>query len=268
MICFPHAKINIGLRIVEKRSDGFHNIETVFYPIHGLYDCLEIHQSQELHFTNTGLEIDAPIEKNLCVRAWHVLNAHTPIPPIAIHLHKHIPFGAGLGGGSADAAFVLTALNSYFNLQLSIETLEQLALQLGSDCPFFIQSTPVFAEGRGEVFSPCSIKLTNYFIVLANPNIHVSTAMAYAGVSPHKRPHTMLHDLSINPAKWKGVIENDFEASVFQQFPAIQELKETMYNLGAVYAAMSGSGSTVFGIFESEIEIPTNIPVIWKGRLL
>ena len=151
-----------------------------------------------------------------------------------------------------NAAFVLTALNSYFNLQLSIETLE-LALQLGATA-HFLYNLPVFAEGRGEVFSPCSIKLTNYFIVLANPNIHVSTAMAYAGVSPNKRPHTMLHDLSINPAEWKGVIENDFEASVFQQFPAIQELKELMYTLGAVYAAMSGSGSTVFGILNRKLK--------------
>jgi 4-diphosphocytidyl-2-C-methyl-D-erythritol kinase len=268
MICFPHSKINIGLRIVEKRNDGFHNIETVFYPIHGLYDCLEIHESQKLSFTNTGLEIDAPIEKNLCVRAWQILNSYKSIPPVAIHLHKHIPFGAGLGGGSADAAFVLTALNSYYNLQLSVEIIEKLALELGSDCPFFIQSKPVFAEGRGELFSSCSINLANYYIVLANPNIHVSTAMAYAGVTPHKRPHTMLHDLSTNPHEWKGVIENDFETSVFKQFPAIKELKNTMYNHGAIYAAMSGSGSTVYGIFENEVDVPHYIPVIWKGRLL
>lgn len=267
MICFPHAKINIGLRIVEKRTDGFHNIETVFYPIHGLYDCLEIHQSHELHFTNTGLHIDAPVEKNLCVRAWHVLHEYTAIPPVAIHLHKHIPFGAGLGGGSADAAFLLTALNSYFNLNISDSTLQELALQLGSDCPFFIQSKPVFAQGRGEIFSHCTIDLQTYYIVLVNPNIHVSTAQAYAGVKPTKRSQTMIHELNNKPHTWKGIIENDFEQSVFETFPAIKTAKDTLYELGAVYAAMSGSGSTVFGIFESETEIPSSIPVIWKGLL-
>ena len=267
MICFPNAKINIGLRVIEKRSDGFHNIETVFYPIHGLYDCLEFFESKELQFENTGLVIDASIEKNLCVKAWRILNEKYSIPSIRMHLHKNIPFGAGLGGGSADAAFLLVALNTYFSLGLQIQELEQLALQLGSDCPFFIQNTPIFAEGRGEIFTKCTVDLKNYYIVLANPAIHVSTAEAYGGVIPYTRANTLLQDFPNSITHWKGIIENDFEKSVFKTHPKIEELKYYFYSIGALYAAMSGSGSTVFAIFEQEPCVAEHIPIIWKGFL-
>lgn len=267
MICFPNAKINIGLRIIEKRSDCFHNIETVFYPIHGLYDCLEIVDSNEISFTNSGLVIDAPIDKNLCVQAWRKLHELYKIPVIAIYLHKVIPFGAGLGGGSADAAFLLVMLNEYFDLKIDINTLQKIALTIGSDCPFFIKNTPVFAEGRGEVFTECNVSLQGKYIVLVNPNIHVSTAEAYGGVKPRRRENTLLQDICISDKQWKGIVENDFETTVFANHPRIGSLKNQMYDLGAEYAAMSGSGSTVFGIFSKEIDIPQNLPTIWKGFL-
>jgi 4-diphosphocytidyl-2-C-methyl-D-erythritol kinase len=267
MLTFPNAKINIGLRITEKRPDGYHNLESLFYPVKGLYDCIEIGEAKELTFENTGLYIDAPMEKNLCVKAWHLMNEHYNITPIRIHLHKVIPFGAGLGGGSADAAFMLTALNEYFNLNITIEKLEELALQLGSDCPFFIQNQPKFVAGRGEIFTPTPIDLTGYYIVLANPQIHVSTAQAYAGVKPYKREKSLFQEIDSNPRNWQGVIENDFEQSVFARYPTIEKLKNNMYAAGAVYAAMSGSGSTVFGIFEQKpVEFVCN-NYIWQGFL-
>ncbi len=267
MLTFPNAKINIGLRITEKRPDGYHNLESLFYPVKGLYDCLEIGEAKELTFENTGLHIDAPKEKNLCVKAWHLMNEYYSIAPVRIHLHKVIPFGAGLGGGSADAAFVLTALNEFFSLNITIEELEKLALQLGSDCPFFIQNQPKFVAGRGEIFIPTSIDLTGYYIVLANPHIHVSTAQAYAGVKPYNREQSLFQEIHSNPRNWRGIVENDFEQSVFALHPAIEALKNKMYATGAVYAAMSGSGSTVYGIFE---EKPAKIvcnDVIWEGIL-
>ncbi|MDR2963682.1 MAG: 4-(cytidine 5'-diphospho)-2-C-methyl-D-erythritol kinase [Bacteroidales bacterium] len=266
MLTFPNAKINIGLRIVEKRSDGYHNLESLFYPVRGLRDCLEIGSAHELQFINTGLHIDAPAEKNLCVTAWKLLHEQYGIAPVRIHLHKIIPFGAGLGGGSADAAFVLTALNEYFDLQLSVETVEVLALQLGSDCPFFVRNRPQFVQGRGEIFTPATIDLSGYYIVLVNPGIHVSTAQAYAGVKPLKRAKTLFEEFDPNPQHWRGVVENDFEPSVCTQFPAIAELKTAMYAAGALYAAMSGSGSTVYGIFEEKPQVQFK-NIIWEGGL-
>ena len=267
MLCFPNAKINIGLRIIEKRTDGYHNLESLFYPVKGLYDCLEIGNAKQLLFENTGLLIDAPMDKNLCVKAWKLLHERYEIAPVRIHLHKAIPFGAGLGGGSADAAFVLSALNEYCNLQLPVEILENLALQLGSDCPFFIQNQPKFVEGRGEIFTPTTIDLTSYYIVLANPHIHVSTAQAYAGVKPYKCEKSLFQEIDSNPRNWQGGVENDFEQSVFAQYPTIGKLKNDMYAAGAVYAAMSGSGSTVFGIFEQKPTVHICNDVIWQGVL-
>lgn len=267
MLCFPNAKINIGLRIIEKRSDGYHNLESLFYPVKGLYDCLEIGEAEQLLFENTGLLIDAPVDKNLCVKAWKLLHERYEIAPVRIHLHKVIPFGAGLGGGSADAAFVLAVLNEYCNLQLPVEIVENLALQLGSDCPFFIQNQPKFVEGRGEIFTPATIDLTSYYIVLANPRIHISTAQAYASVKPYKREKSLFQEMDSNPRNWQGVVENDFEQSVFAQYPTIDRLKNDMYTAGAVYAAMSGSGSTVFGIFEQKPTVHICDDIIWQGVL-
>lgn len=267
MIQFPYAKINIGLRVIEKRNDGFHNIETIFYPLYGLYDCLELFESKELRFENTGIAIDAPLEQNLCIKAWQLLHAHYGIPPVAIHLHKRIPFGAGLGGGSSNAAYMLRMLNEYFSLSLTTEQLQTHALALGSDCPFFIQSQPVFAEGRGEKFSSCSLSLAGMYMVLLHPAIHVSTAQAYSRVEPQKHCSSLSDAIPTDIALWKSEVKNDFETSVFQQFPYIEELKHSLYSMGAVYASMSGSGSAVFGLFESKPLPEKSLPVVWQGVL-
>ncbi len=267
MICFPNAKINIGLHITEKRQDGYHNIETIFYPIHGLCDCLEFLESSELIFENEGIQIDTPLEKNICVKAWNTFKSHFNIPPIHIILYKNIPFGGGLGGGSADAAFMLSALNSYFSVGATTEQLEQMALELGSDCPYFIHNKPMFAEGRGELLKPIQLSLKGYWILLAKPNIAVSTAKAYEGIVPVKPEKKLIEVLPQNPKEWNGIVQNDFERTIFAAHPEIGQLKETMYQLGAVYASMSGSGATVYGIFDKEITVPKTIPTVWFGLI-
>lgn len=267
MICFPNAKINIGLRVTEKRPDGFHNIETIFYPVHGLCDCLEFLESPEFIFENQGIQIDAPPEKNICVKAWNVFKSHFNIPPVHIILYKNIPFGGGLGGGSADAAFMLSTLNSYFSVGATTEELKQMALELGSDCPFFIHNKPMFAEGRGEIFSSIQLSLKDYWILLAKPDIGINTAEAYRGIIPNKPKTSLKESLPQNISDWKGTVTNDFEKTVFANHPEIAQLKDTMYKLGAVYASMSGSGATVYGIFDKEISVPKTIPNIWFGQL-
>jgi len=267
MICFPNAKINIGLRVTEKRPDGYHNIETIFYPVHGLCDCLEFMESNELKFENVGIQIDTPPEKNLCVKAWNIFHSHYDIPPIHILLYKHIPFGGGLGGGSADASFLLSAINEHFSVGASNEQLEQMALEIGSDCPFFIQNKPVFAEGRGEIFSPITISLRGYWILLAKPDIAVGTAEAYRGTKPFKRSQKLCDEIPQNITNWKEIVTNDFEPSIFINHPAIANLKTQIYEMGAIYASMSGSGATVYGIFDHEISIPDELPLVWFGQL-
>jgi len=266
MIVFPNAKINIGLSITEKRPDGFHNIETVFYPVHGFCDCLEFIESKELTFENLGIHIDAPIEKNLCVKAWKVFKKYYDIPPIHIVLYKNIPFGGGLGGGSADASFLLSAINEQFTVGATTEELEKMALELGSDCPFFINNKPIFAQGRGEIFSPISISLANYWIVLAKPDVAVGTAEAYRGVTPFKRDKNLAETIPANIADWNNIVVNDFEQSIFKLHPEIELVKNKLYESGAVYASMSGSGATVYGIFEKETNI-SDLPVVWQGFL-
>jgi 4-diphosphocytidyl-2-C-methyl-D-erythritol kinase len=257
MITFPNAKINLGLHIVEKRPDGYHNLETVFYPIN-LQDALEVkvlensEQPYKLHVSGTAIEGNA--EDNLVVKAYQMLKADFPMPPIDIHLFKHIPTGAGLGGGSADCAFMLKLLNEKFNLSLTAEALETYAARLGADCAFFVRNTPVFASGIGNVFEPIDLSLKGYHIVLVKPDIHVSTKDAYAGVTP-KRPEVSLKEVIRQPLEtWKECLKNDFESSIFTRFPEIAAIKDKLYDLGAVYAAMSGSGSAVYGIFKNPIE--------------
>lgn len=267
MICFPNAKINIGLRVTEKRLDGYHNLETIFYPIHGFYDCLEFFEAKEFKLENIGIQIDSPIEKNLCYKAWKLFRDQFDIPPIHIKLLKNIPFGGGLGGGSADASFLLSALNTYFSVGASDEVLEKIALQIGSDCPFFVKNTPVFAEGRGEIFSTIDLSLKNYWIVLLKPDVVVGTAEAYKGVSPQKRIKKLIDEIPENISLWKNIVENDFEVSVFSNHKEIAECKKNLYDLGALYASMSGSGATVYGVFENEVDIPKQLPLIWQGEL-
>jgi 4-diphosphocytidyl-2-C-methyl-D-erythritol kinase len=252
MLVFPNCKINLGLHIVGKREDGFHNLETVFYPV-PFKDALEIipFTNTDIEFTATGLAVDGNAADNLCVKAYHLLKQDFPeVPSVKIHLHKAIPLGAGLGGGSADAAFMLKLLNEKFHLNLSTDQLINYALQLGSDCPFFIINKPCFATGRGEVLEETTLELSAYKIVLINPRIHVNTGWAFSNITP-ALPIKSIKEIIQQPIyTWKDELKNDFETAVFTAHPAIKAIKETLYAQGAIYAAMSGSGSTVFGIFE------------------
>lgn len=256
MITFPNAKINLGLHITEKRPDGYHNLETVFYPI-PLDDALEIHLLNSpsnckyaLHLS--GIEVTGKVEDNLVVKAYLLLDKDFQLPPIDIHLFKHIPSGAGLGGGSADAACMLKLLNERFSLNLTVEQLERYAATLGADCAFFIQNKPTFAEGIGNIFSPIPLSLTGYQLVVVKPDIFVSTREAFSQIKPHRPEYSLRESLSHPIEEWKESVVNDFEASVFPQYPAIKEIKKELYRQGAAYASMSGSGSSVFGLFKTE----------------
>ena len=248
MITFPNAKINIGLHVVSRREDGYHNLETVFYPVQ-LSDALEMVESSEIQFSFSGIPIKGPVENNLVYKAWKMLNDDLDIPPVHFHLHKTIPFGAGLGGGSSDAAFALKMLNDFFKLGLNSERLEKYAGQIGADCTFFIHNKPVLAKGIGNEFSPVNIDLSSCEIVIVKPEVMVSTPEAYRNIAPSK-PGFDLHQLSGLPVReWKNVVVNDFEKSIFPRYPEIEKLKDALYKAGAEYASMSGSGSAVYGIF-------------------
>lgn len=259
MITFPNIKINLGLSITEKRPDGYHNLETVFYPV-ALEDALEIRTNPEAQQKFTlhqhGMEIAGNPENNLVVKAYLLLDKEFHLPPVEIHLYKHIPSGAGLGGGSSDAAFMLKLLNEHYNLQLSDNQLEDYAATLGADCAFFIKNTPTYAEGIGNIFSPIELSLKGYRIMIVKPDVFVSTREAFANIRPH-RPEYPIREVIRRPvAEWKDTLINDFEASVFPQYPVIGEIKEELYHQGAIYASMSGSGSSVFGLFAAGTTLP------------
>jgi 4-diphosphocytidyl-2-C-methyl-D-erythritol kinase len=259
MILFPNAKINIGLYVTEKRPDGFHNLESAFFPTNWT-DILEITPQDSFEFSSSGLAISGNVENNLCYRAYQLLREAYQIPGVHIHLHKIIPMGAGLGGGSSDAAFTLMGLRDLFDLPLSNQDLIPFAQKLGSDCAFFLKNSPAFGKGKGDELSPIDCSIKDKFLVLIYPKIAISTQEAYANirVSPAKN---YLPDALKKPiSEWKSTIQNDFEDSVFPKYPILKEIKEELYALGAIYASMSGSGSTLFGIFENEIEIPEK----WK----
>ncbi len=266
MIVFPNAKINLGLHILRRRPDGFHDIETVFYPA-PLKDALEIVPAPAaetgIQLELSGLPIAGLPEDNLCLKAWHLLKKDFPtLPSVKAYLLKAIPMGGGLGGGSADGAFMLRLLNSKFQLNLPGPALLRYAAQLGSDCPFFILNQPCIATGRGELLEPLALDLAAYRLVLANPGIHVNTGWAFAQLDPalFTRPRPQLAELLQQPVNsWKGQLNNDFETPVFEQYPAIKELRNRLYQQGAVYAAMSGSGSTVYGLFEKNKPLPTPV---------
>ncbi|HDR51463.1 MAG TPA: 4-(cytidine 5'-diphospho)-2-C-methyl-D-erythritol kinase [Mariniphaga anaerophila] len=248
MIVFPNAKINIGLHVVSKRPDGYHNLETVFYPVQ-LFDALEMAETGKAGITFSGLPVEGPADENLVMKAYRILKKDFGLPPVQFHLHKNIPAGAGLGGGSSDAAFTLKMLNNYFKLQITSEKLKDYAAQLGADCSFFIDNKPAFAEGIGDLLSCVDIDLSQFHIVVLKPEISVSTAEAYRNVIP-AQPVFKLEGLPAVPVDhWKDVVKNDFENSVFLRFPEIKRWKEKLFELGAIYASMSGSGSAVFGIF-------------------
>lgn len=250
MIVFPNAKINIGLNVVERRPDGFHNIESIFYPVKELFDVLEVVESDELKFTSSGIAIPGSHDDNLCLKAYRVIKADFDIASVHIHLHKVIPIGAGLGGGSADAAFTLKALNELFKLQLTDEQLINYARKLGSDCAFFIKNSPVYAFGKGDEFEPVVLDLSNYNIKIEYPNTHIGTAEAYAGVSPKKSVKSIKEAIHLPISEWRNALKNDFEDSIFLNHPQIKSVKEKFYTEGALYASMTGSGSAVFGVFK------------------
>lgn len=260
MIIFPNAKINIGLNITEKRDDGFHNIESIFYPI-TLRDALEVIENKDqtderIIITSSGITIPGNTKDNLCYYAYHLIAADYPLPNVKVHLHKHIPIGAGLGGGSADAAYFIRLLSDTFDLGLSWGELHNYARQLGSDCSFFITSKAAYVKGKGDKYETIKLNLSSYYAALVYPAIHINTAKAYNDVKPKMPLRSLEHDILNLPInQWKNNIHNDFEDSIFPKFPEIKTIKEKLYLNGATYAAMSGSGSSVFGIFENKTNL-------------
>ena len=272
MLFFPNCKINLGLKITGKRADGYHNIETVFFSV-PLKDAIEIIDNvstlDTVEFTQSGIPLEGLQYDNLCIKAWQLLKNDFPsLPSIKLHLHKAIPTGAGLGGGSADGSFTLVFLNQKYSLNLSENQLLAYALQLGSDCPFFILNTPCLATGRGELLQPIQLSLSGYRLVLVNPGIHVNTQWAFSQIklaepatnNTNNIKQSLSSIISGSIDHWKNQLTNDFEIPVFEKFPLIQSIKETLYEKGALYASMSGSGSSVYGIFK-DIDIPSlNFP--------
>lgn len=254
MILFPNAKINIGLNIIEKRPDNYHNIESVFFPI-PLCDVLEVVEAEETTLHLSGIPIDGDSNDNLIMKAYRLMKDEYDLPPVEIHLEKIIPFGAGIGGGSADAAFTLKALNELFKLNLNSGLLKQMAAKIGADCSFFIDNTPSYVTGIGEILEPIELNLKGKFLVLVKPDDHISTKEAYANIHP-QRPKVSIKEIIHRPInEWRGNIRNDFEESVFPQHPKVADIKEKLYELGADYASMTGSGSSVFGLFSEEVDI-------------
>ncbi len=251
MILFPSAKINLGLHVRYKRPDGYHEIESCMVNI-PLYDILEIIPSEKFSFTQSGITIEGNPEQNLCVKAYRLMQEQFDIPGVNMYLRKQIPMGAGMGGGSSDAAHVMTGLRNLFGISCSNEELETLAASLGSDCPFFINNSPKIASGRGEVLKNIDLDLKGFWLKVVYPGIHISTQVAYESIVP-KDPLVNLENLIMGDiSNWRESLMNDFEPGIFQKFPILAEIKSNMYDEGAIYAAMSGSGSTVFGIFESK----------------
>jgi 4-diphosphocytidyl-2-C-methyl-D-erythritol kinase len=249
MIVYPNAKINIGLNVLEKRADGYHELSSVFYPVKDLCDILEILPSTEFSFSSSGIKI--PGKGNICAKAFEMLKQDFGISNVSIHLHKQIPIGAGLGGGSADGGFMLKALNTFFDLKIGNTQLEKYALQLGSDCPFFIENIPRYVQGIGENMSSFDLDLSAYELKFIFPELHISTAEAYGGITP-KKPETNLLDLINQPIEnWKTKVKNDFEVTAFAKHPQLEKMKEKLYSDGAIYASMSGSGSVLYGVFNS-----------------
>ena len=249
MIVYPNAKINIGLNVLEKQADGYHKLSSAFFPVNDLYDILEILPAKHSSFSSSGIAI--PGNSNICVKAFELLKADFEIENVIMHLHKQIPIGAGLGGGSADGAFALKALNEIFKLELSIIELEDYALQLGADCPFFIENSPKYITGIGEKMRNINLDLSSYKLKFIYPELHISTAEAYGGIIP-SQPKTNLLDLINQPIEnWKKSVKNDFEVAAFAKYPELAKMKEQLYADGAIYASMTGSGSVIYGVFVS-----------------
>jgi len=272
MLLFPNAKINIGLNIISRRDDGYHNIETLFFPV-GLKDALEFveNSSGQINLSMSGIPMDLDPRNNLIVKAYHLLASKNRLPGLDVHLHKAIPFGAGLGGGSSDAAFFLNGLNDYFALGLSKAELKTLAYQLGADCSFFIENRPALATGIGEILKPLEVNLPGYHLLIVKPSFGVPTKEAYARTIPSVPAIPLAESIKKKPGEWMNLVRNDFEFSVFQVYPEIEKIKNYLIEKGAVYASMSGSGSSVFGLFTSEPDLSgsffKNDYFIWKELL-
>lgn len=283
MICFPNAKINLGLHVTEKREDGFHNIETIFYPV-GWNDALEVIETKKsglvtssavpdnrrgvekfnLHLS--GLPVSGNVSDNLLCKAYQLIQQSKPLPSLEVYLHKVLPMGAGLGGGSADAAFFINLLNEQFDLKFTETERMNIARQLGSDCAFFIKNKPVLATQKGDVFTDLDLDLSHLYIAIIYPNIHSNTKEAYSLVKPQQPSRSLLEIIQQPISSWKNELVNDFEKSIFSLYPVVEKTKNDLYHLGAVYASMSGSGSAVFGLFEHRPEIKTNFPH-WVGKM-
>lgn len=255
MLAFANAKINLGLHVTEKRPDGYHNLETVFYPAK-IHDVVEITDAIETSCVTKGIDIPGDSTDNICLRAYELLKNDYALPAQQITLLKNIPVGAGLGGGSADAAFLIRLLNTKFELGISVGSMQEYARKLGADCAFFIENMPVYATGKGDEFSPLAIDLSPYFMVLVKPAVHVSTADAYAGLQPVMPAVPLKELISLPMGDWRKQLKNDFEKHVFVKYPEIAQIKEELYASGATFALMSGSGSSVYAIFESPLTLP------------
>ncbi len=272
MIHFAPAKINLGLHVLEKRPDGYHNLQTLMVPT-GLCDLLEItplHEEGEgFRFEQTGIPLEEGSGVNLCVKAWELVTRELPVPPLLIHLHKQIPVGAGLGGGSSDATHTIMGINRLMGNPLPGDTLHAMAARLGSDCAFFLHDRAMLAEGRGEILTPAGVDLRGIWLVLFHPGVHLSTAEAYRGISPSP-DRTDLRTLLEQPMeRWKDTLQNDFEKTVFREHPVMGEMKASIYAAGAIYASLSGSGSAMYGLFESPPVLGDELArhILWKGLL-
>jgi len=267
MIVFPNCKINIGLDVIRRRPDGYHDIETVMYPVYGLYDSLEIIRNERggTVFTTSGLPVGCDAVDNLVMRAYELLRSEYGIGAVRMHLHKNIPSGAGLGGGSSDAAFAVKALDSLFGMEMTREKMESFCYSLGSDVPFFIRNTPQLCSGRGEIMTPVELDLTGKYIAVINPGIHISTAEAYAGITTATAESPLSERISSPIEEWTGKVENTFEKTIFVKHPKIGMLKKSLYSCKALYALMTGSGSALYGIFENN---PSCISTIYEDAFI
>lgn len=269
MVSFPPCKINVGLHVTSKRDDGYHDIVTCFYPV-PWHDVLEIVPANDFTFSMSGTPVPGAAADNLCMRAYDLLKKEYRLKPVAIHLMKNIPVGAGLGGGSADGAETLRILNTIFDLGISDDELKGYASQLGSDCAFFLENRPMIGTGRGELLTPVSVSLKGKFLIIVKPEAHISTAKAYAGVTPRRPDQDLRQILESRPiSEWKPFVKNDFDVSLFKEFPIIEAIHQKLYAFGATYASMSGSGSAVYGIFENETDLKKEFESMtyWSGFL-
>lgn len=253
MIAYSNCKINLGLSVLRRRDDGFSDIETVFYPLRGIKDVIEIIPAPKFDFTSSGIAVDCPAEQNLCVKAFRLMQARFSVSDkLKIHLHKTIPFGAGLGAGSANAVAVVKMVDTIYNIGITRAQFLELAAELGSDTSFFVDNTPAVATSRGEILTPCSVDLSGKYIMIVKPNVGVSTALAYRSVAPATPATRPSAAVMLPIEKWRANLKNDFEKPIFEELPILAQIKADLYAAGAIYASMSGSGSTIYGIFDTK----------------